>query len=334
MENVEKPLLTLVVNCYKFERFVEEALDGAFAQTYRPLEIVISDDHSPDGTWDKVQAKVKEFLAKHPEVPCRDLSNEMFPQTISAPEAPLSIVLNRNGMNLGLARHQNRLFELSHGEWVAFQSGDDVSVPDRMEKIAERVMENPRIRCLHSGVKIVDGAGIDIEVSRSFERQRHRKGDGLPAILGAGAVYHRDVYSLFGPLGPFVKNEDHVLPLRASLIGDIEYIEDALVKYCKHGDNLSGSFSTNPELAIYKRFEALDALYPCLDDINRAELDGLASLPKLMTLRRRVNEEIFLQWFVGHWQKRVLSRMKLLALLFSKPSHILYFISRCIDKFA
>ncbi len=44
------PLATIVVWAYKQEDFIEQAIKGAFAQTYTPLEIILSDDNSPDQT--------------------------------------------------------------------------------------------------------------------------------------------------------------------------------------------------------------------------------------------------------------------------------------------
>lgn len=49
---MEKPLISYVVTAYNIERFVREAVECAFAQTYSPLEIVLSDDCSSDRTFE------------------------------------------------------------------------------------------------------------------------------------------------------------------------------------------------------------------------------------------------------------------------------------------
>jgi len=46
MKAQEKSLITLALVAYNQERFISEALEGAFAQTYSPLEIILSDDCS------------------------------------------------------------------------------------------------------------------------------------------------------------------------------------------------------------------------------------------------------------------------------------------------
>ncbi len=49
--NEERPLVSFVLLAYNQERYVEEAIAGAFAQDYSPLEIILSDDCSTDGTY-------------------------------------------------------------------------------------------------------------------------------------------------------------------------------------------------------------------------------------------------------------------------------------------
>lgn len=41
---VKKPLVTFALFAYNQEKFIKEAVEAVFAQTYQPLEIIISDD--------------------------------------------------------------------------------------------------------------------------------------------------------------------------------------------------------------------------------------------------------------------------------------------------
>lgn len=57
----EAPHVSFCVKCFNQKRFILEALKGAFAQTYRPLEIVISDDASNDGSWEIITSAVENY---------------------------------------------------------------------------------------------------------------------------------------------------------------------------------------------------------------------------------------------------------------------------------
>ena len=54
-EHPDRPLVSFFVTAYRQEHLVRAAIEGAFAQTWQPLEILLSDDCSPDGTWRVMQ---------------------------------------------------------------------------------------------------------------------------------------------------------------------------------------------------------------------------------------------------------------------------------------
>ncbi len=46
----EKPLVSLIIPCYKQAEYLAETLDSALAQTYAPIEVIVVNDGSPDNT--------------------------------------------------------------------------------------------------------------------------------------------------------------------------------------------------------------------------------------------------------------------------------------------
>ncbi|MFZ9020596.1 MAG: glycosyltransferase family 2 protein, partial [Paracoccaceae bacterium] len=57
--------VSFLILTYNQVDFVENALSGAFSQTYSPLEIVISDDASTDGTREKIKEMVAQYSGPH-----------------------------------------------------------------------------------------------------------------------------------------------------------------------------------------------------------------------------------------------------------------------------
>ncbi len=50
-----KPLLSFLVTSFNQEKYIAEAVDGDFTQTYSPLEIIVSNDNSRDRTFEIAQ---------------------------------------------------------------------------------------------------------------------------------------------------------------------------------------------------------------------------------------------------------------------------------------
>ncbi|MEW6406693.1 MAG: glycosyltransferase family A protein [Chloroflexota bacterium] len=96
-------MINFYIIAYNQERFVAEAVAGALAQTYSPLEVVLSDECSDDRTFAIMQDMARAFKGPH------------------------KIVLNRNEKHLGVGAHINRILELCTGDWIVASAGDDVS---------------------------------------------------------------------------------------------------------------------------------------------------------------------------------------------------------------
>jgi glycosyltransferase involved in cell wall biosynthesis len=223
----DKPLLSFVVSCYNQEAFIGEAIAGALAQTYSPLEIIISDDCSKDRTFDIAEEKVAAYSGPH------------------------VIRLNRNERNLGIGGNVNRAMEFCHGELILLADGDDVSLPSRTEVTYdawEQFGKGPTSVCLtyttisREGVEQgTGGLRGDPNDPRSLKTL---DGDLLnflstrqPAVCGCSHAWTPELFRYFGPLKSDL--EDLVLSFRSLAIGKILYIKQPLVKYRRHGGNVS-----------------------------------------------------------------------------------------------
>lgn len=217
---LEKPLVSLLLITYKQEKFIAEAVASALAQTYSPLEIVLSDDCSPDGTFSIIQRLAAAYRGPHRIIP------------------------NRNPTNLGAAANLNRCWELSKGEFVVVQAGDDASYPNRVERLTSRWLDRNRpVDLVCSNYEIIDEESRSSGLAQKaliFIPERH-----LPVerwrcgAAGSTASYSRTLFSKYGPMDTRVIAEDWVFSFRAWVENGLDFIPEPLVKHRKHAAGIS-----------------------------------------------------------------------------------------------
>ena len=96
--------------------FLREALESALAQTYAPVEIVISDNASTDDT----PLICSEFASRSPYIRY-SRSDELLP----------------------LADNWNRACRMASGEWVKLLAHDDLLEPHCLGRIAQELSDLP-----------------------------------------------------------------------------------------------------------------------------------------------------------------------------------------------
>jgi glycosyltransferase involved in cell wall biosynthesis len=219
--NMTGPRMTFALMGYNIEAFIEEAISGALSQTYEPTEIILSDDCSADATY-----RIMEEMA-------------------AGYRGPHKVVLNRNPCNVGVGGHINRIMELCTGEVVVIAAGDDVSLPNRVEKICEAYLESQRqALSLCSSCVLIDEAGAELRHIPVMEDETTLESmiANGSYVYGCTHAWHRSVFDMFGPLPLEIGQEDEVIPFRSLLLGKISRIGDTLVRYRMHANNLSSEY--------------------------------------------------------------------------------------------
>ncbi|HZM87207.1 MAG TPA: glycosyltransferase [Blastocatellia bacterium] len=214
-----RPLVTFALFAYNHERFVAEAVRGALSQTYSPLEILISDDCSTDRTFDIVQAEVARYSGPH------------------------TVRLNRNNPNLGFGPSINRVMELAEGQLIVAASADDISLPDRVERLYQAYADSDsKAFSIFSNAIVIDATGnrkgwalANIpEETLTVSHMARRFG----SALGATHVWDRRVFDLFGPIIERKSvAEDVIISFRSALLGQVRFIDAPLVLYRLHDGN-------------------------------------------------------------------------------------------------
>ena len=53
---MDRPLISVMIGAFNAAPYLAEAIDSALSQSYRPLELIVVDDGSDDGTADVAQS--------------------------------------------------------------------------------------------------------------------------------------------------------------------------------------------------------------------------------------------------------------------------------------
>ena len=225
-----KPLVTFVLTSYNHERYVREAMRSALAQTYSPLQVVVSDDCSRDGTFEALREEAAGYGGPH------------------------RVVLNRNERNLGIGGNINRVMELAEGELVVQADGDDVSLPTRAEELA-RVWSGGGVSCVYSDYVVIDGDGVCGEpaaVPSPAESWQELVRSGDPPVPGCAYSWDRAAFDTFGrlPNSGDDLHEDFAIPFRCALLGRIAYVNKPLVKWRRHQANTSQRYDDQAQMEL------------------------------------------------------------------------------------
>lgn len=241
----EMPLVTFAVFAYNQEKFIREAVDSAFAQDYKHLEIILSDDCSTDQTFKIMQEMAAKYAGPH------------------------KIILNKNESNLNIGGHINKVMEISSGELVVVAAGDDISKSIRTSELVNAwVMDGKKSDLLCSDYMAIDqdgreigyGKGCQIQDMNLIKMAKHSHG-----VIGATAAWTKRMWINFDPLPDNAVYEDQIIPFRAVLCNGLNCINKALVMYRQNVSTWVDRVATSDPHDIQKRTRVL-----ILNSINAA----------------------------------------------------------------
>lgn len=221
----ERPLVTFALFSYNQENYIREAIEGAFSQTYSPLEIILSDDCSTDGTLEIMKEMAKEYKGPH------------------------LVKVRQTEKNLGIAMHFDALMRLAAGQFVVVAAGDDISHPERTPTSMLLLKEHGElgfveVKCRNfSGDHVPDERGADskdavLQKYRVFSIQDVLAGNIL-GFTGAGRTYRRSSYVRFSPLIEGCPAEDTPALFRCLYGKSGAIVDQQLVSRRIHNNNLS-----------------------------------------------------------------------------------------------
>lgn len=255
----ERPLVTFALFAYNQERFIREAVEGAFSQDYSPLQIILSDDSSSDRTFEIMREMAEVY------------------------DGPHEIVLNRNDENLGIGGHVNHVMSMARGELVVMAAGDDISFPERTKVLVQEWQGNGFPAGLGSRFRYIDEQSVlltDEEVGEDRHWTASHPGglidknvlwkDPIITVPGCAAAWSMKLWVDFGDLRDEVVTEDNALSFRANIAEGLCVVPEYLLLRRVHDSNVWCRAGRRQFRTIHDRLkEERDIIKRCL---WRAEL--------------------------------------------------------------
>jgi glycosyltransferase involved in cell wall biosynthesis len=211
-----RPLVSILLIAYNQQRFVADAVRSVLAQTWEPLEILISDDASTDNTFAAIQAAVAGY------------------------DGPHRVVTRRNDTNEGISGHLSRLAGIARGELLFVAAGDDLSAPDRCRRVVEFWLEHGgQADLIATDLADMDDAGNLHERISPTDLGAYRNVEdwlaASPHLIGAAHAWSRRLFDRFGPMMPGAAAEDRIMTFRAIVSGGASSLREPLVRYRRGG---------------------------------------------------------------------------------------------------
>jgi len=211
-----KPYISVVMPVYNGQRFLREAVESIQNQTFSDFELLILNNASTDNSrqilyeYEKLDNRIRIL-----EQPIRDLTPSL-----------------------------QRGFLEACGRYIARMDSDDIALPDRLEKQVSFLDNHPEIAVLGGQVDAIDDQGNFIrklvfpldhdEISEALEK--------YCSIVHPTVMLRPEAYKAVGGyrVEPF-SAEDYDLWLRMSEKFQLANLQDVLLKYRIHGEQVSST---------------------------------------------------------------------------------------------
>lgn len=246
---VPNPLVSVIMNCLDCDRYLKEAIDSVYAQTYPNWEIIFWDNCSTDGSGE---------IARRYDKRLRYFRGE---QTVP----------------LGAAR--NQAIEQAGGEFIAFLDCDDLWMPEKLEKQVP-LFEDPEVGLVFSDIIHFNNDG---EEEQRYKKHPYWTGDCFRKLLGnyflcmPTLVIRKEAFSSleewFDPQFDMIEEAD--LAIRIGYSWKLAMVDEPLARWRMH---IASSTFRKFHLFSQETMAMLDkyrALFPDFEASYRDEIDAI-----------------------------------------------------------
>lgn len=269
MKKKDYPLVSIIVITYNSSKYVIETLNSAKNQTYKNIELIISDDCSTDETVEICKKWIEN-------------NKNIFVRT-------KLVTIDKNS---GIPANCNRGIKEAKGDWVRFIAGDDALFKDAVENAISYILLNNKIKILTSSKAIYKDTFDDDNLMKIVHeiKTKNERGENF-YDLPAKEQYQSLLYSnKVNPTGLLVSKEllmkidgfderlkfleDYPFFLKITKAGvKIFCMDKVTVKYRKHDSSVQ-TIKSNEKIIFNKQYEVIRNfrklyIYPNISFLNK-----------------------------------------------------------------
>ena len=226
--------VSVALAAYNGEKYIDELLSSVLPQLSEDDEIVASVDPSGDSTKEKLLA-------------------------LSRADSRIKVI---DGEGRGLIKNFENALKNCRGDIILLCDQDDVWLENKVSRIKEEFTESGALLCMHNA-KVTD-ENLNV-FGDSFFAERGT-GTGLVknilknTYMGCCMAFKREALDFILPFPDSLPMHDQWIGLVCEKKGKVSLIDEPLILYRRHGDNVSGDTHSGVLQMLKWRLNIIGAL--------------------------------------------------------------------------